>query len=150
VREAAGLRAVFHHHCAGYVETAAEVDKLLSLTDPELVGLCLDTGHYRFGGGDPVAGVKRYGGRVWHVHFKDCQPAVAARSRAEGWNYFESVRQGVFCELGRGEVDFAAVVQVLVDMGYDGWVVVEQDVLPGMGTPKESAQRNRDYLYGVG
>jgi inosose dehydratase len=147
VKEATGLRTVFHHHCAGYVETAAEVDKLLNLTDPELVGLCFDTGHYCFGGGDPVVGLKRYAGRIWHVHFKDCQPAVAARSRAEGWNYFESVRQGIFCELGQGEVDFAAVVQVLVDIDYDGWAVVEQDVLPGMGTPKESALRNRDYLY---
>lgn len=146
VKEATGLHTVFHHHCAGYVETPAEIDRLLSLTDPELVGLCFDTGHYRFGGGDPVAGLSRHAGRVWHVHFKDCHPAVAARSRAEGWDYFESVRRGIFCELGQGEVDFAAVVQLLAGRGYDGWIVVEQDVLPGMGTPKESAQRNRDFL----
>jgi inosose dehydratase len=31
-----------------------------------------------------------------------------------------------------------------------GWIVVEQDVLPGMGTPKESAQRNREYLKSIG
>ncbi|MCI0396673.1 MAG: TIM barrel protein [Chloroflexi bacterium] len=150
VREATGLRTVFHHHCAGYVETPAEVDRFLSLTDPELVGLCFDTGHYRFGGGDPVAGLERHAGRVWHVHFKDCQPEVAARSRAEGWDYFESVQQSIFCELGQGDVDFPAVVRLLAGAGYDGWIVVEQDVLPGMGTPKESAQRNRDYLRGIG
>ena len=145
-----GLRTVFHHHCAGYVETPDEIDKLLSLTDSDLIGLCLDTGHFRFGGGDPLAAVKQYADRIWHVHFKDCHPEVAARSRNEGWDYFESIRQGVFCELGLGEVDFPAISTELKKSGYDGWVVVEQDVLPGMGSPRESAQRNRDYLQSIG
>ncbi len=150
VRERTGLRTVFHHHCAGYVETPAEVETLLQLTDPELVGLCFDTGHYTFGGGDALAGLRRHADRIWHVHFKDCDPAVAARSREEGRDYVASVRAGVFCELGRGEVTFLAVVDELRRLGYDGWIVVEQDVLPGMGTPKQSAARNRDYLTGLG
>jgi inosose dehydratase len=150
VKEATGLRTVFHHHCAGYVETPAEVEKLLSLTDPNLLGLCFDTGHYRFGGGDPVAGLKRYADRIWHVHFKDCQPDVAAQSRREGWDYFQSVKHGVFSELGQGDVDFTAVLSALQAQEYDGWIVVEQDVLPGMGNPKESAQRNREYLRSIG
>ena len=145
-----GLRTVFHHHCGGYVETPEEVDRLLQATDPELVGLCLDTGHYRFGGGDSAEAVRRYAGRIRHVHFKDCDPGVAARSRREGWGYFESVRQGVFCELGKGEVDFPAVLEELLRAGYTGWIVVEQDVHPGMGTPKESAGRNRAYLRSLG
>ena len=150
VRERTGLRTVFHHHCAGYVETPAEVETLLRLTDPVLVGLCFDTGHYTFGGGDALAGLRRHADRIWHVHFKDCDPAVAARSREEGREYVASVRAGVFCELGRGEVAFPAVVDELRRAGYDGWIVVEQDVLPGMGTPKQSAARNRDYLAGLG
>ncbi|MBM4424367.1 MAG: TIM barrel protein [Chloroflexi bacterium] len=145
-----GLRCVFHHHCAGYVETPAEIETLLSLTDPKLVGLCLDMGHYRFGGGDPMAGLQKHAARIWHVHFKDCHPAVAQRSRAEGWDYFKSVREGIFCELGRGEVSFGAVKAELDRLGYSGWVVVEQDVLPGMGTPKDSAQRNRNFLKSIG
>jgi inosose dehydratase len=144
-----GLRTVFHHHCAGYVETPQEIEKLLSLTDPKLVGLCLDTGHYRFGGGDPLQGLRKHADRIWHVHFKDCQPDVAARSRQEEWDYFESVRHGIFCELGKGEVDFPAIKADLEKRGYQGWIVVEQDVLPGMGTPKASAQRNRDYLKSI-
>lgn len=150
VRRQTGLRTVFHHHCAGYVETPDELDRLMNLTDPDLVGLCLDTGHYRFGGGDPLAAAAGYGDRIWHVHFKDCHPEVAARSRSEGWDYFESVRQGVFCELGQGEVDFVGILAVLRQQGYEGWIVVEQDVLPGMGSPKASAQRNRDYLRQIG
>lgn len=150
VRETSGLRTVFHHHCAGYIETPAEVSGLMALTDPQLLGLCLDTGHYRFGGGDPVTALNQYGERIWHVHFKDCHPAVAARSRDEGWDYFESVRQGIFCELGRGEVDFPAVLAGLQRQGYEGWIVVEQDVLPALGSPKASARRNRVYLQQIG
>jgi inosose dehydratase len=150
VRKETGLRTVFHHHCAGYVETPAEINRLLSLTDPDLLGLCFDTGHYRFGGGDPLQGLRSHAGRIWHFHFKDYEPAVARRAAAEKWDYFGSVRNGVFCELGKGEIDFPALVNELRRMGYAGWGVVEQDVLPGMGSPKESAQRNRLYLKELG
>ena len=150
VYEETGLRTVFHHHCAGYIETPAEVDQLLARTDPQLVGLVLDTGHYQFGGGDPLDGLRRHAGRIWHVHFKDCQPAVAASSRELGWDYFESVRNGIFCELGKGAVDFAAIKAELDRMNYNGWIVVEQDVLPGMGVPLASATRNRNFLKSIG
>jgi inosose dehydratase len=150
VYDQTGVRTVFHHHCAGFVETPAEVEKLLSLTDPEVFGLCFDAGHYMFGGGDPVVGLQKHADRIWHVHFKDCHPEIAARSKAEDWDYFESVRNGIFCELGQGAVDFPALKAILEELAYDGWIVVEQDVLPGMGSPKASAQRNRDYLAAIG
>ena len=150
VKRETGLRTVFHHHCAGYVERPLEVDTLMRLTDPSILGLCFDTGHYRFGGGDPLLGLRTYRDRIWHVHFKDCQPQIAARSRAERWDYFTSVRNGIFCELGKGDVDFPQIKAELDRMGYDGWIVVEQDVLPGMGKPRESAQRNREYLASIG
>lgn len=150
VYDQTGVRTVFHHHCAGFVETPAEVETLLSLTDPQVFGLCFDAGHYMFGGGDPLEGLRRHADRIWHVHFKDCHPGIAARSHAEGWDYFESVRQGIFCELGQGGVDFKALKALLESNGYDGWIVVEQDVLPGMGSPKQSAGRNRAYLRQIG
>jgi inosose dehydratase len=146
VKKATGLRTVFHHHCAGYAETPAEIDKLLEFTDPSLVGLVLDMGHYMFGGGDPLSALKKHKKRIWHIHFKDCHPEIAARSRAEGWDYFKSVGNGVFCELGKGAVDFPAIVGELNDQNYSGWIVVEQDVLPGMGNPRVCAERNRNYL----
>ena len=143
VKRETGLRTVFHHHIGTWVETPDETATFLRMTDPALVGLCFDTGHYSFGGGDPVEGLRMHAERVWHVHFKDHQPHVAAQSRREGWDGIDSVAHGVFCELGRGDVDFPGVLQVLNGMDYDGCIVVEQDVLPGMGTRKEIAQRNR-------
>lgn len=150
VKKECGLRTVFHHHCAGYIERSDEIDALMRLTDPKLLGLCFDTGHYRFGGGDPVTGIRRYKDRIWHVHFKDCHPKIAERSRVEKWDYSTSVRNTVFCELGQGDIDFPQIKTELERMGYEGWIVVEQDVLPGLGRPKESARRNREYLAGIG
>lgn len=150
VKSKTGLRTVFHHHCAGYVETPQEIDQLLSLTDPSLVGLVLDMGHYVFGGGDPLSALKNHSKRIWHIHFKDCHPVIAAKSRREGWDYFKSVGQGVFCELGKGSVNFRAIVDELIRQKYSGWIVVEQDVLPGMGNPKVCAQRNREFIKSLG
>jgi len=150
VKNQTGLRTVFHHHCGGYVETPAEIEQLLALTDPALLGLVFDTGHYAFGGGNPLDGLRRYAARVWHFHFKDCQPQVQAQAAARGWDYFEAVKQGVFCELGQGCVPFAALVAELERQGYHSWGVVEQDVLPGIGTPLESARRNRAFLRSIG
>ncbi len=146
VRDETGLRTVFHHHCAGYIETPEEVETLMQRTDPNLVGLCFDTGHYRFGGGNPLDIFDRHADRIWHVHFKDCHPNIATSSREHGWDYFTSVGKGVFCELGQGEVDFPAFITELQNRQFDGWIVVEQDVLPGMGSPYKSAERNYQYL----
>ena len=97
VREATGLWCVFHHHCAGFVETPAEIEKLLALTEPELVGLCFDTGHYMFGGGDAVEGVRKHASRIRHFHFKDHEPSIAMQAHKNEWDYFTSVRNGIFC-----------------------------------------------------
>lgn len=158
VREETGLPTLFHHHCAGYVETPAEIDCLLENTDSGLVNLVFDTGHYVFGAGPSGPGsdgklnsvLNHLGSRISYIHFKDCHPGIAAQSRKESWGYLTSLKNGVFCELGKGSVDFPGVVAWLKARGYSGWALVEQDVLPGMGTPKDSAQRNRDYLRSIG
>lgn len=149
-RAETGLKTVFHHHCAGFVETPAEIEKLLDLTDPAIVGLCFDTGHYLFGGGEPLAGLQKHMPRIWHVHFKDYAPLIAEESHSQEWDYFQSVQHGIFCELGKGVTNFQAIAECLKERGYEGWIVVEQDVLPGMGSPKESAHRNREYLRSIG
>ena len=150
VREQTGLRTVFHPHCAGFIETPWEIDELMGRTDGSLLGLCYDTGHISFGGGDPLQILQSYRRRIWHVHFKDFSPSAFERVRAESLDYSGAIRRGIFCELGKGSVDFRAVVSELRRTQYDGWIVVEQDVLPGMGAPGESARRNRDYLTQLG
>ena len=150
IKEETGIRTVFHHHCSTWIEAPWEISRLLELTDPDLIGLCLDTGHYRFGGGDPIEGLKQHADRIWHVHFKDCDAGIAATARNENWEYNDAVGKGLFCELGQGEVDFPRILDELQAMTYEGWVVVEQDVLPNMGSPKEMALRNREYLRRIG
>jgi inosose dehydratase len=146
-----GLKTVFHHHCAGYIETPDEIASLLELTDPRTLGLVFDTGHYTYasGGADAIEALDRFRERVWYIHLKDCHPGVAARARAEGWDYFAALRHGIFCELGKGSVDFPSLLRRLAEWNYPGYLLVEQDVLPGMGSPKESARRNREYLASI-
>ncbi len=148
-----GLRTVFHHHCAGYVETPDEIATLLDGTNPERLGLVFDAGHYVHGTGrediDLVAALERFKERIWYIHLKDIDPKVARRSREEEWDYFTGMRHGVYCELGKGCVDFPALLRWLARRDYKGYVLVEQDILPGMGTPKESAARNREYIRSI-
>ena len=162
VLDETGIATLFHHHCAAFIETPVEIERLLDATDPDLLGLVFDTGHYTYGTGvpDPLGnagkgtsaldGLRRFWGRVPYVHLKDCSPQVAALARSEGWDYSKAVGAGVFCELGQGSVDLEGVLAFLQVQGYRDWLTVEQDVLPGMGTPRASATRNRQTLARLG
>jgi inosose dehydratase len=136
-----GLEPTFHHHMDTRVQTPAEIEQLLTRTD---VGLLLDTGHLVAAGGDPVQALRDWGPRVNHVHVKDVRLDVmrAAARWEDAW------RGGVFCELGTGDVDLVAFFEAL--RGYSGWIVVEQDWVPGPGedaTARIEAQaRNRRWL----
>src|SRR5438093_3321545 len=146
-----GLSAVFHHHAGTFVETPKEIARLCESTDPDLLGLCLDTGHYFFGGGDPVDAVRLYGARIRHLHLKDVQLPVLKAARQNEVGFLEAVRRGVFCELGDGAVDLNKVIQEMIAAGYLGWAIVEQDVDPRSAgvKPLESAIRSRQYLRDV-
>jgi inosose dehydratase len=150
---ARGLRAHFHHHAATYVETPDEIDRLLDAVPPETLGLCLDTGHYAFGGGDPSRALARYGQRVGYVHLKDVRSQALADARASGLSFMEAVGADVFCELGRGDAGVEAVVRDLAARGYQGWCIVEQDRIVDASTlpeaPFASAQVSRAFLRDV-
>lgn len=150
VKAETGLRSALHTHASTYVETPEEIDTFLSLTDPDLVGMVYDTGHYMLGGGDPVEAVYKYAERIWLVHFKDFNPLVLEEAKAKHWNYHEMIAAGIFSELGTGAVDFPRVLKAMQEIGYKGPIIVEQDVLPGMGSPAENAKRNRQYLRSIG
>jgi inosose dehydratase len=145
-----GFEPVFHYHLGTDVETGAEADRLLELTD---VSVCLDTGHLWLAGGDPVAAVRRWGTRIRQVHVKDADLTAHARVRAAGGGLAEVVAAGGFCRLGAGGVDVAGVLAALREVGYTGWLVVEQDSPAGRSdVPAMLAEQraNRAYLRGLG
>ena len=139
------LRCVFHHHAGTYIETPDEVKRLLESTP---IGLCLDTGHYVYGGGDPVDAVRTFDERVEYLHFKDVDPERLGEARRSKLGFLDGVRAGVFCELGRGCVRFTDLLRELDRIDYDGWAVVEQDVdlANAKQRPLECAKASRSYL----
>ena len=143
-----GLDAVFHHHAGTFIETPDEIERLCNSVDPELLGLCLDTGHYFYGGGDPVEATQKYASRIRHLHLKDVWPPVLEQVRRDKAGFLEAVKRDVFCELGEGAVDFSKVISILTEAGFDGWAIVEQDTDATRAEvkPFESAIRSRRYL----
>jgi inosose dehydratase len=145
-----GFVASFHAHAGTYVESPREVDALLEHMDSSLLGLCFDTGHSAFGGGDPLALLEQAGGLVNHVHFKDVDLALLARLHREGRGLEEAWAAGVFCALGTGGAHVDECLQELLAIGYDGWIVVEQDRVLAPGEPfepmLEAAVHNREWL----
>ena len=141
----AGARMAYHPHAGTLVETPGEVATLLAATDPELVPLCLDVGHFLVGGGDPVAAIEAFGERVTHVHLKDVDPAVLGRLRdGELSGFTEAIRARLFTELGSGILDLDGCLNALAARGYRGWLMVEQD--SGWPPPSESAAIGRRVL----
>lgn len=129
IAKAAGIRSSFHPHAATYIETPEETRKLMTLLDYDLVGMCLDVGHWLVGGGDPVAGVIEYGNRVTHVHIKDVDAAVLAKL-VNG--EFETMHQAVedhylFTPAGEGVLDLAGLIAELEKIGFGDWMMSEQD-----------------------
>ncbi len=140
-----GIRTAFHPHCASHVETAEELEILMDVTHPQILGLCVDTGHYAYAGGDPLQVLRRYADRVWHIHLKGYNAGVAAEAKDGGWDYLEAERGGIFCELEQSAVDITGVVSELEALEYSGWLVVEQDT-SGPGSTLETAELNRSFL----
>src|SRR3712207_6388985 len=96
--------------------------------------LLLDSGHLAVAGGDPAQGVRDWRERIGAVHLKDTRMDVLAQVRAERADMISAWRRGLFCALGDGDVDLEGFCGELGAMGYDGWVVIEQDrVLEGNG-----------------
>ena len=140
----AGVQLVFHNHVGTYVETEAETSRLLDVTDPSLVGWCLDCGHLAYGGSETLRMLQKYGNRVGYVHLKDVDGAILQRSLQDGWSFHRALKSFIFTRLGQGIVIIPAVIQALKEHGYNGWLVLEQDTTPD--NPTAVARENRVYL----
>jgi inosose dehydratase len=149
--EVYGLTVAIHAHAAGFIDFEPELERLLDEVDESLLKICFDTGHHSYAGFDPVAFMKRHIGRISYMHFKDIDPVVKARAIANRTGFYEACGQGIFCNLGKGDVNFPAVRQVLLDAGFDGWCTVEQDCDPTLDvSPVDDAAANRAYLSSIG
>jgi inosose dehydratase len=146
-----GLTVGIHAHAAGFIDFEPELERLLDEVDEKHLKICFDTGHHSYAGFDPVAFMKRHIDRISYMHFKDIDPGVKARAVANRTGFYDACAQGIFCNLGQGDVDFPAVRQILLDHGFDGWCTVEQDCDPaGSTVPVDDARANREYLHSIG
>ena len=146
-----GLSVSIHAHAAGFIDFEPELERLLDEVDDGLLKICLDTGHHSYAGYDPVAFLRRHASRISYMHFKDIDPVVKARAIARRTGFYDACAQGIFCNLGQGDVDFPAVHAALRDAGFNGWCTVEQDCDPAAATPVvENARANRAYLSSIG
>ena len=142
-----GITLAYHHHMGAYVESPADIDRLMALTDPAKVGLLFDTGHAYFGGAaDPNALLKRHVARVVHVHCKDVRPALIAKARNDGWSFLNGVIAGTFTVPGDGVIDYDAVLGTLHTAGYQGWLVVEAEQDPAVAPSYAYAKKGYQTL----
>jgi inosose dehydratase len=141
-----GLSVVLHPHYGTEIESPEHVQRFLEGCD---TALCLDTGHSMVGGGDPVALAESAAARIHHVHLKDVDRDLAERVVSGTLLYENAVRDGLYMPLGDGDVDVGRVLEVLDGAGYDGWYVLEQDIMfstdPGYG-PAAEVGRSLAYL----
>lgn len=146
-----GLTVGIHAHAAGFMDFEPELERLLDEVDESVLKICFDTGHHSYAGFDPVAFMERHIGRISYMHFKDIDPKLKAAAIAARTGFYDACGQGIFCNLGLGDVDFAKVRQVLLDNGFEGWCTVEQDCDPSLDIdPLADARANREYLRSIG
>ena len=141
-----GIALTYHHHMGTVIQTEEETDRFLAGTDPRYVNLLYDTGHFAFAGFDPLAMVKKYVGRIKHVHLKDVRPEVLDRVHKEDMSFLAAVRAGAFTVPGDGCIDFEPIFKVLEEAGYEGWMLVEAEQDPAIANPFEYALKGRKYI----
>ena len=146
-----GLTPSLHAHAAGFIEFEDELEQALDAIDERLMKVCLDTGHSVYAGFDPIEFYKRHFGRVDYLHFKDIDPTVRNKVVGDQVGFYDACAQGVFCNLGKGAVDFPDLKRLVEEKGFNGWATIEQDCDPALpGTPIEDAKANRTYLESIG
>ncbi len=146
-----GLTVGIHAHAAGFMDFEPELERLLDEVDESILKICFDTGHHSYAGFDPVAFMERHIGRISYMHFKDIDPEVKADVIANRTGFYDACGQGIFCNLGEGDVDFPRVRENLLENGFEGWCTVEQDCDPTLDiSPIDDARANREYLQSIG
>ena len=151
LREETGMRFVFHPHAESHVETDEHVRRFLADTDPERVGLCLDTGHVAYTHGNAPRLLREHADRIWYVHLKAVDPGVLAEVEAERLSFADAVRRDVMCEPGLGVPALDDMHAALGSLPDGTFVIVEQDLYPcDFDRPYPIAARTRKALQAAG
>jgi len=146
-----GVRAVIHPHAGGYIEFEDEIQRIAEDVPQEIAGFCLDTGHTYYAGMDPVETLRRYADRLDYIHFKDIDAAKFVDVMSRRIRFFEACGEGVMCPIGRGCIDYPAIRALLTELGYAGFITVEQERDPRhVGGSLADVKASRDYLRSVG
>lgn len=146
-----GLTVGMHAHAGGFIDFEPELERLLSEIDESILKICFDTGHHSYAGFDPIAFMRRHIDRISYMHFKDIDPAVKADVIAKRTGFYDACGQGIFCNLGQGDVQFSEVKRILEDAQFEGWCTVEQDCDPTLDvSPIADAIANRSFLKSIG
>jgi inosose dehydratase len=150
-RDKYGVRAVIHPHAGGHIEFADEIERIVSDIPADLAGLCLDTGHTAYAGMVPAATLRRYYDRLDYIHFKDIDPAVFEEVMGERIRFFDACAKGVMCPIGSGSVDYPEVRAVLAELGYGGYITIEQERDPrNAGGVLDDLTASRTFLKRIG
>lgn len=150
-RERFGLQLVFHPHADSHVEHEDQIERFLSQTDPDRVSLCLDIGHFAYRGGDPIDFIRRHHQRIPYMHFKNIDPNIRQKVEAEQIPFADAVSMNMFCEPAYGVINYPALRDVLHEVNYTGWAIIEQDMYPAPpDKPLPIAKRTRAYLREIG
>lgn len=145
------LRLVFHPHADSHVEHPDQVEQFLDETDPAVVSLCLDTGHYAYRGGDSIELLRRRHDRIPYLHIKTVDGALREQVQQEDLAFPDAVARGVFCEPPNGVIDFPALARLLDELDFDGYAIVEHDLYPcAFDVPLPIARRTCAYLKSIG
>ena len=126
-RDRYGVRAVIHPHAGGYIEFEDELDRVAEDVPEEVAGLCLDTGHMDYSGMDPIATLRRYATRTDYIHFKDIDDAKYTDVMGRHIRFFDACAEGVMCPIGRGRIDYSGLRELLTEIGYGGYITIEQE-----------------------
>ena len=151
LREETGMRLVFHPHAESHIETDEQIRQFLADTDPERVGLCLDTGHVAYTHGDAPRLIREHAARIWYLHLKAVDPGVLAQVEAEKLSFADAVQRDVMCEPGLGVPALDDLAAAFGSMPADTFVIVEQDLYPcDLDRPYPIAARTRKTLHAAG
>ena len=150
-RDTYGVRAAIHPHAGGHIEFADEVERIVADIPAEVAGLCLDTGHTAYAGMDPAETLRRYGARLDYIHFKDIDAKVFDEVMGERIRFFDACAKGVMCPIGSGCIDYPAIRALLTELGYGGYITIEQERDPrNTGSILDDLLASRTFLRRVG